>query len=172
MSPPLRVKSPLGKALPSRAGHVFIDETHEAVKGHHRARDHVVEAFAAFSDVAVLKAHVGKPCGGGHFRGNADFFADTVDEVEAAFGIHDCEGYARKAAAGADVEDGRGRCERPPQSRKRQRMEHVLGVEVVDVFAGDDVDARVPFGVKLAEGGELPALVFGELGECGGDDVG
>ena len=100
----------------------------------------------------------------GHGLCHFNFFADGVEQVELDFGKENGEGNARETATGADVHDvcpgAKG-----DDFGNTQRVEHVMWIEVVDVFARDDVDLGVPIAIEGIEGGKLVLLLLSELGK-------
>ncbi len=84
--------------------------------------------------------------------------------MELDFGKENGEGNARKAATGADVHDVCAGT-KGDDFGNTQRVEHVMWVEVVDVFARDNVDFGVPIAIEGIEGGKLALLLLSELGK-------
>lgn len=50
-------------------------------------------------------------------------------------------------------------------------MEHVVGIEIVDVLSGDDIDFGVPIVIERIERLKLAALLFAEIGEIFENEV-
>ena len=110
-----------------------------------------------------------QPDGLCHLLCHPDLLARTVDELEVALREHDGQGNTRKAAPRAKVEDLRTWTE-VHHLCDGQRVEHMVLVEVVDVFARDHVDLRIPVTIEGVEGVELPLLLLTQLGEIFLDD--
>ncbi len=117
----------------------------------------------------MLECDVVKAYGLGHLAGHIDFFADAVNEVEAALGPHYGQGDAGEPSSGAQVHEFCAglRGEEPGYG---QRVEDVVAVEVAYILARYHVDHSVPVVVERAEGLELPALAVGELREVSADE--
>jgi hypothetical protein len=124
----------------------------------HRAGNHQVEAL--FLDVF----YADMPCidifeaqGFGHSLYHFDFFSGAIHQHELHLRVEDGQGDAGKAAAGTEVEhpaagtDGHN-------FGQGQGVEQVAGVEIFDVFSGNDIDALIPLAVKGLELGELLQL--------------
>lgn len=110
--------------------------------GHGTRDDEVVVAFDLLG-AYLLGTHVLELEAFGNILHHLDFLAYRVDEVEVGVGEHDGEGYAGEAAPGAHVEDvGHGL--EGLHLGDGETVEDVVLVEVVHVFAGDDVDLGVP----------------------------
>lgn len=110
--------------------------------GHGTRDDEVVVAFDLLG-AYLLGTHVLELEAFGNVLHHLDFLAYRVDEVEVGVGEHDGEGYAGEAAPGAHVEDvGHGL--EGLHLGDGETVEDVVLVEVVHVFAGDDVDLGVP----------------------------
>lgn len=84
--------------------------------------------------------------------------------VKRCFGEEDRQRNRRKAAAAADVENARPGVERADLGNS-QRVEHVTQVQLVEILARDDVDLRVPVGVKVVQRRKPLPLAVGEFGE-------
>ena len=158
---------------------------HEVGQGHHRAADDEVEAgglkeggwgsgfflqllgigdVAHFLGAGVLGGDIGEAEGGDDLVADAYLLADAIDQVELRLGEHDGQGYAREAAAGAEVHDAGAGAE-VDDFGDAQRVEDMVLIEVVDVLARDDIDFGVPVVVEGVEGCEALALLGGEGGE-------
>ena len=77
--------------------------------------------------------------------------------VKRAVGEEDGQGHAGEAAAGAHVEHLAHRGKRHGFGDS-QRVEHMMLVEMIHVFARDDVDMRIPFLVQRQQSGKLLTL--------------
>ena len=84
--------------------------------------------------------------------------------MELDFGKENGEGNARKTATGADIHDV-GAGTKGDDFGNTQGVEHMVWVEVVDVFARNDVDLGVPIAIEGIEGGKLALLLLSELGK-------
>ena len=70
----------------------------------------------------------------------------------------------KRIASAADVENARPGVERADLGNS-QRVEHVTQVQLVEILARDDVDLRVPVGVKVVQRRKPLPLAVGEFGE-------
>ena len=77
--------------------------------------------------------HVGQSDGVGHLLRHTNLLARAVDEPELAVGEEYGQGDAGEASACAEVEDAGGRLE-AAHLADGQRVEHMVGVEIVDVL--------------------------------------
>ena len=148
----------IGQGVALRLGDVLADNLHEVGQGHDGAAHHEVVAAFLVLTAQVLGVAVLEADGLADFLGDADLLARAVDEFELAFGVEDGEGDARETAASAEVENLGARAESADLG-DGQRVEHMVLVDVVDVFAGDDVDLGVPVAVECVEGLKLPLLL-------------
>ena len=154
----------VGHPVALLASDVFLNQRQQLVETHHSARHHIVEFLAAFAYVAVLEGHVGQTDSLGYGLRHPDFLANAVDEMEPALGVHDSQRNAREAAAGPHVEEssaGSGLKE----LRYGERMEYVVGIQVVDILAGDHVDFAVPVGIQRAKLLKLLVLLPAQAGK-------
>ena len=87
-----------------------------------------------------------------------------------AFGKQDGQGNAWETAARAHVHQG-GAGTEANDFRYAQRMEHVVGVEVVDVLARDNVNLGIPFPIQGIELFKLAALFGREVRKMVEDDL-
>lgn len=63
---------------------------------------------------------------------------------------YDGEGDSGESSATTEIEDF-GSFNGGQEFGDGETVEDMVGVEVVDVFAGNDIDFLVPFGVKLSK---------------------
>lgn len=137
----------------------------EVGKGHYGAAYDVVEFLMAFAHVAVLECDVVETDFFGYGLRYLYFLADAVDEMEAGLRVVYGERNAGETAAGAEVEERCALAERFEEAGNGEGVEYVVAVEVVDIFAGYDVDFFVPEGIEVAEHLVLLDLIVGEVGE-------
>ena len=150
-------------------GDILLNDLHEVWQGHDCTTDHeVVETFFVFTTqmgrLAVLQSD-----GIADLLSHANFLARAVDELELAVGKENGQRDAGETTARAEIEDLTAWTETDDLGY-RHRVKHVVLVEVVDVFAGDDIDFLVPVAIERIEGVNLLALLWREVGEVFADE--
>ena len=144
--------------------HVFADKAHQIFHLHHSAAHYEVVFLLFLHDILVRGAHIGEFERIGHGLCHFNFLTDGVEQMELDFGKENGEGNARKAATGADIHDV-GAGTKGDDFGNTQGVEHMVWVEIVDVFARNDVDLGVPIAIEGIEGGKLALLLLSELGK-------
>ena len=124
----------------------------------------VIELLADLLDAHVAGVDVRYPRALAHPAHHGYLLANGVRRRKARLGEHDGQRHAREAAAAPHVEDARARFE-AAHFGYGQRVEQVRQVELVEVLARDDVDLRIPVGVKAVKRFVLRALPFGQVGK-------
>src|SRR5512142_1984625 len=79
-----------------------------------------------------------------HVLAERGFFADRFDQRELHAGVEDLEREARKAGAGADIDEPTGRSRAPGQDAG-ERVEEVLGADRLGIADGGEVELLIPF---------------------------
>ena len=100
----------------------------------------------------------------GHGRSHLDFLADTIDEVEVAFGEEDSQGDAGETAARAHVHDGGPRTE-ANHLGNAEGVEDMVRIEVVNILARNHVYLGVPVAIQGIECFKLLALLVRQIGK-------
>ena len=100
----------------------------------------------------------------GHVLHHLDFLPYRVDKIKLGIGEHDGQGDAGEPAAGTHIEYLGHGFERLHLGDGKAVKDMVL-VEVVHVFARDDIDFGVPVLIQRQKGGKLFLLPLGELWE-------
>ena len=154
----------VGQGVALLAQDVLFDEAYELAGVHNGAAYDEVETAFFFHHVAMDGLDVLQADAFGYGAGYLDFLADAVHQVEPAFRAENGQWDAGKSAACAYVHDGGAGAE-TNHLGDAQTVQHVVGVEIVDVLAGDDVDLGIPFSIERIEGFELLFLRLGEFGE-------
>ena len=84
--------------------------------------------------------------------------------MELYFGEKDGQRDSRKASSRAEVHNLCPRSE-ADYLGYAQRMQHMVFVQVLYIFAWNDINLRVPVHVEVVEGGKLPFLFFRQVRE-------
>ena len=115
--------------------------------------------------------HVLQPDALGHGRCHLDFLADTINEVEMAFGEEDGQGNTRETAACTHVHDG-GPWAEANDLGNTERVEDMVRIEVVNILARNHVYLGVPVAVQGIKPLKLPALFVRQIWEVVKDKLG
>src|SRR5690606_28757476 len=105
-----------------------------------------------------------------HALHGRDLLANAIDAVDTASGEKDGERDPRKTAPRAHVHDAAAGRE-GMHLGDAERMQDVPFVQVLEVLAGNEVDALVPMRVQLPEGLETGPLLRGKPREVTVDQL-
>ena len=156
---------PLGRALATRCLPLMFLRTIFTRSGRGiSARHYEVELVVLVLAASVHRLHVGQADAFSHGFGHVYLLARAVDETPLRVREQDGQGYARKATTRTEIQHLRA----GPKVQKLgdgQRVQHMVLVEIVNVFARDDVDLAVPVAVETVECLQLLQLVGAEVGE-------
>lgn len=161
---PLEVENAVGQGAALSAFEAVPNPVHEFGHGRNGARNDVIVAFRKRFGTRAAGFQIPQTQSRGHAFDDGDLLADGIDGRETRFGEEDRQRNRRKAAAAADVENARPGVERADLGNS-QRVEHVTQVQLVEILARDDVDLRVPVGVKVVQRRKPLPLAVGEFGE-------
>ena len=155
---------PLGRGAALSAFEAVPNPVHEFGHGRNGARNDVIVAF---------RKRFGTRAGGSRFRRPSPAVTPSTTAIFLRM-----ESTAVKRASGKRIASGTdGKPPPQPTSRMRapasnaqtfgnsQRVEHVTQVQLVEILARDDVDLRVPVGVKVVQRRKPLPLAVGEFGE-------
>ncbi len=143
---------------------VLAHELRQFSKVHDGTGDHEVELSFFLNHVAVHGSDVLQADGLCHGGGHLYLLTDAVEEVETTFGEEYGKRNAGEAAARTHVHYG-GTGTEADDFGDAQRVEHVVGIEIVDVLARNDVYLGVPVVIERVESSKLLALTFAEVGK-------
>ena len=101
--------------------------------------------------------------------GHTDFLACTIDELELAVRKENGQRDAWETTTCAEVENLTASTETNDLGN-RHGVEHVMLIEVVDIFSRDDVDLLVPVAVEGIEGFYLTTLLGCQVGKVFADE--
>ena len=154
----------VGQGVLMFLGDVLLHNLDEIGQRHDRTAHHTVVSSLFVLTTQMYRLAVLQADGIADFLSDPDFLACAVDEPELTFRKKDGQGDAREPAACAEVED-LGAGTEADDLGDGHRVKHVVLIEVVDVFAGDDVDLVVPVAVEGVERVYLAALLGRQVGK-------
>lgn len=125
------------------------------------ADDEVIFAFFLYG-VFVFADTIFEPYGFSDGCRDLHFLADGVNEFEMHLGKENGERYPRETTPGAEIKHLCAGTE-SDDAGNAEAVEHVVGIEIVDVLAAYHIDLGIPFAVKCIEGVKLALLFVSEL---------
>lgn len=164
----LEAEQSVGQRVLLLAPDVLSNQFQQVGQGHDGPAHHEIVLGLELLYTAVLEGDVLQPDGFGHTLGYLDFLAHPVDQVETTLGKENGQRNTRESAAGTHVEY-RGAVSKVDGLGDTQRVEYVVQIEVVYIFARDYVNLRIPVGIQGAQSLELALLGRGQIGEIGLD---
>ena len=143
---------------------ILLDNLHQVGQLHHGTAHHEIILSLLVLATQMFSHEILQPDGRSHLVADTDLLAGSVDELELALREEDGERDARESATATEVEDFCAWAEIDGLGNGHG-VKHVVLVEVVDVFAADDIDFVVPVAIQLVDGCDLLLLLIGEMSE-------
>ena len=153
-----QTENAVGQGIVLLLGDVLPDNLIQIGQGHDCTADNEVVLTLFVFAAQVGRLAVLQTDGLTNFLCHPDFLARAVDQLELAAWKQNGQGDSREAATRAEIKDTGARLETDDLGY-RHRVEHVMLVEMVDVFSGDDIDLVVPVAIEGIERLYLTALL-------------
>ena len=144
----------IGNSITLIVRDVLPNYLHQVGEGHHSSAYYEIIVSLLFFTAKVLRVTVVKSYGLTHFLCHTYLFACSVNQLELALRKQNGERNTWETTACAEIEN-LGTWLETNELADGHGVEYVMLVEVVNVFARNDVDFLVPFVVKSIKGSQL-----------------
>ena len=146
----------------------------EIVQGGYGPRNDIVEGVRKRFGPGVYHGYVWELNGFRYAARHQGFLADGIAQGEPRLREQDGQRDAGETPSRSQIKDVRAAG--PPTVKERgllllqvpgdgQRMQDVVGIQIVNVFAGNHIDFFVPLAIQAVQGGKLFLLVFRQKGK-------